>query len=120
MKRTINPKSTKKLKGTRGCTVKHFAFCYNNKCPVYKKAKYSTSYWPQKLSPKSFKGIKKENKLDRLHYGKDMHRNNEPKNPMKKTANLYLNPDYSNLYNFYLKKETFSNSKDTKIKNYAA
>ena len=41
-----NPKEFKELKGTKGCIIKHFAFCYNNGCPVYKEAKYNASYWP--------------------------------------------------------------------------
>ena len=48
--------------------MKHFAFYYNDKCPVYEKAKYSASYWPQKLNLKQFKGIKKkeQNHFDKL------------------------------------------------------
>ena len=42
--RLNNPKQFKKLKGTKECAVKHFAFYYNNKCPVYKEAKYGISY----------------------------------------------------------------------------
>ena len=40
-----NPKGSEELKGIKGYIVKHFAFYYDNKCPVYKEAKYSTSYW---------------------------------------------------------------------------
>jgi len=40
------PQNTKELKGTKGCAVKHFAFCYNNKYPVHKEAKYGANYWP--------------------------------------------------------------------------
>ena len=36
-----------------------------------------------------------------------------------KGQNPYLNTDYNSLYNFNLEKETFSNTEDTKIKNYA-
>jgi len=32
--------------------------------------------------------------------------------------NPYFNTDYNSLYNFNLKEKTFSNTKDTKIKNY--
>ena len=53
-----NPRGFKELKGTRGCIVKHFAFCYNNGCPVHEKAKYGTSYWPQK--PSQFKGTEEK------------------------------------------------------------
>ena len=43
---TKTPQNTKELKRTRGCVVKHFAFYYDNRCPIYKEAKYSASYWP--------------------------------------------------------------------------
>jgi len=39
VKDTTTFKRIEELKGTKGCIVKHFAFCYNNRCPVYKKAK---------------------------------------------------------------------------------
>ena len=48
------------LKGTRECKIRHFAFCYNNSCLIYKEAKYSASYWPQELSLDQFKGILKD------------------------------------------------------------
>jgi len=32
------------LRGTKKCLIKHFMFCYNNVCQIYKDAKYSTSY----------------------------------------------------------------------------
>ena len=60
LKRTKTPQDIKELKETKGYTVKHFAFYYNNRCPVYKETKYGTSYWPQKPSPDQFKDIKKE------------------------------------------------------------
>ena len=41
---TKTPQDTKELKGTRGCAVKHFAFCYNDRYPVHEKAKYGASY----------------------------------------------------------------------------
>ena len=50
------------FKGTRECKLKHFTFYYNNSCPVHKEAKYNINYWPQELSLKQFKGIKKEDK----------------------------------------------------------
>jgi len=46
-----------------------------------------------------------------------MHSNNEPEN-LKRTVNLYFNLNYNSLYNFNSKEETFSNTKDTKIKSY--
>ena len=95
--------------------MKHFAFYYDDRCPVHKKAKYGASYWPQKSSPDKFKDTEEEDKQDRLYYGKDMHRNDEPKNPQK-TANPYLNTDYNSLYNYNPEEEIFSNTKDTQIK----
>jgi len=44
LKGTKTPQDTKELKRTKGYAVKHFAFCYNNRCPVHKKAKYGASY----------------------------------------------------------------------------
>jgi len=49
--RLSNPKKSKELKGTKKCVVKHFVFYYDDRCPVYKKAKYSANYWLQKPSP---------------------------------------------------------------------
>ena len=57
---TKTPQNTKELKGIKRCTVKHFVFYYNNKCSVYKEAKYGISYWPQELSPEQFRDIKEE------------------------------------------------------------
>ena len=54
------PKRAEKFKGTKGCTVKHFIFCYDNSCQVHKETKYNASYWPQKPSPNKFKDTKKE------------------------------------------------------------
>ena len=48
-----------------------------------------------------------------------MHKNNEPKD-LKRTANPYLNTDYNSLYNFNPEEETFSDTKDTKIRSYTA
>jgi len=59
--------------------------------------------------------MQKEDKQNRLHYGKDMHRNNKPKNS-KKTANPYLNTNYNSFYNYNPEKETFSNTENTQIK----
>jgi len=90
--------------------VKYFAFCYNNGCQVHKEAKYGISYWPQELSPDKFKDTKKEKDTkDRIWYGKNIYRNNQPENQ----KNLYLNTDYNNLYNFNSEEETFSNTKNT-------
>ena len=57
VKGTIIPREVKEFKGTRGYIVKYFAFYYNNRCYIYKEAKYRVSYQPQELKPKSFKGI---------------------------------------------------------------
>ena len=43
--------------------LKHFAFYYNDKCPVHKKAKYSASYWLQESKSEQLRGIKEEDKL---------------------------------------------------------
>ena len=56
VKGTIVPREVEEFKGTRGCVVKYFAFCYNNRYYIYKEAKYKVSYQPQELKPKSFKG----------------------------------------------------------------
>ena len=72
----ITPKRIKEFKGTKGCVVKHFAFCYNNSCPVHEEVKYGTSYWLQEPSPDKFKGTEeKEDVEDRIWYGKDTHGN---------------------------------------------
>ena len=51
----------------KGCTVKHFAFCYNNRYPVYKEAKYGASYWPQKPESKQLKRIEKADRIQELN-----------------------------------------------------
>jgi len=33
------------LRGTKECSIKHFAFYYNNTCQIYEDAKYGVSYW---------------------------------------------------------------------------
>jgi len=45
LKGTQKPQDTEELKGTKRYVLKHFAFYYNNKCPVYKEAKYGANYW---------------------------------------------------------------------------
>jgi len=37
-------KRIEEFKGIKGCVVKHYAFYYNNRCPVYKETKYGASY----------------------------------------------------------------------------
>ena len=44
---------------TKGYSIKHFTFCYNNACQIYKNVKYSVSYQPQKLELLGFKGTNK-------------------------------------------------------------
>ena len=46
IKRFKGVNKKEKFKGTQKCKLRHFAFYYNNNCPVHKKAKYSASYWP--------------------------------------------------------------------------
>ena len=43
--------------------LKHFAFYYNNGCPVYKETKYSTSYWLQKPELEKLRGIEETDRL---------------------------------------------------------
>ena len=70
----------KKLRRTQEYKIRHFAFCYNNNCLVYKETKYGINYQPQELSLKQFKGIKEENEQDRLWYGTDIYGNDLIKN----------------------------------------
>ena len=47
--------------------LKHFAFCYNDKCPVHEETKYGISYWPQEPESKQLKGIKEADRLWELN-----------------------------------------------------
>ena len=67
MKSIINPKLIKELKGIKKHAIKYFAFYYNNKCPVYKKAKYNASYWLQESELKQLRGIKEVDRLQELN-----------------------------------------------------
>ena len=58
--------SKEKLKGIKECIIKSFAFCYNNYCLIYQKAKYSVSYQPQELKLKGLKGTKEEDLLQKI------------------------------------------------------
>ena len=60
IKRIKGIESKEEFKGTQKYTVKHFAFCYNSMCQIYKEAKYSISYWPKELKLNTFKRIKEE------------------------------------------------------------
>jgi len=112
------PKRIEEFKGIRGCAVKHFAFCYDNRCQVHEETKYGANYWPQELSPDKFRGTEEEDAQDRHHYGKDMHRNNEPKDS-RRTANPYLSTSYDSFYDYNPEEETFSNTEDTWIRYFA-
>ena len=41
--KSINKKK-EKFKGTQEYKLRHFAFYYNNSCPVYKETKYGVNY----------------------------------------------------------------------------
>ena len=43
--------------------LKHFAFCYNDRCPVHEETKYSASYWPQKPESEQLKDIEEKDRL---------------------------------------------------------
>ena len=60
---TKMPQNTKKIKGIKGCVLKHFAFYYNNRCPVYKETKYGISYQPQEPELEKLKGIEEEDRI---------------------------------------------------------
>jgi hypothetical protein len=62
-KGTSTPYSEEKLKGTRECTIKSFAFCYNNYCPTHQEAKYGASYWPQEPKSDALKGTEEADLL---------------------------------------------------------
>ena len=50
------------LRGTKEYLINYFAFYYNNACQIYRDAKYSVSYWPQKPKLKQLRGIKELDK----------------------------------------------------------
>ena len=82
IKRFKGANEKKEFKGTQECKLRHFAFCYNNNCLIHKEAKYNVNYWLQELSLEQFRGIKEENKQDRLWYGTNIHRNDMIENPV--------------------------------------
>ena len=47
------------LRGTKEYSIKSFTFYYNNACQIYKDAKYSVSYQPQKPRLAEYKGTNK-------------------------------------------------------------
>jgi len=63
VKGTTTSKRAKEFKGTKGYAVKHFIFCYNNGCQVYKEAKYGASYWLQEPESEKLKEIEEEDRL---------------------------------------------------------
>jgi len=116
-----NPKQFEELKGTRGCIVKHFAFCYDNSCQVHKEAKYGTSYWPQEPNPNKFKGIEEEEQdyFDELDQDLMSTCSQKLAQIVMKGQNPYLNTDYNSLYNYNPEEETFNNIEDTWIRYFA-
>ena len=111
-------------------------------CPVYKEAKYGTSYWPQKFELEQFRGMEEANRLWELN--KDPTSIFSPKSVRKLimqkynkvTSNIknkqtsgkywkkigqkdlksikdpFSQQNCNNLYNFDLEEETVSNIKD--------
>ena len=64
------------IKVIRECLIRHFAFCYNSACKVYKDAKYSIGQWPQKLKLSHAKAIQElDDEQDRIHYRIDIYGN---------------------------------------------
>jgi len=63
LRETQKPQNTEELKETRGCILKHFAFCYDNRCPVHEETKYNASYWPQEPELKQLRNIKETDRL---------------------------------------------------------
>ena len=57
------PQDIEELKGIKGYVLKHFVFCYDNRCPVYKEVKYSASYWPQEPESEKLKDIEEVDRL---------------------------------------------------------
>ena len=58
--------SKEKLKGIRECTIKSFAFYYNNYYLIHQEAKYDISYQPQKPKLDIFKGTKEADLLQEI------------------------------------------------------
>ena len=55
-----------KLKGIKEYIIKSFIFCYNNYYLIYQEAKYSVSYWLQKLKLDILKGTKEADLLQEI------------------------------------------------------
>ena len=62
-KGTNTPQSESRIKGTRECTIRSFAFCYNDHCPVHQDAKYGASYWPQEPKSDELRGTEEADLL---------------------------------------------------------
>src|SRR6266700_880702 len=82
IKRFKGASEKEEFKGTQECKLRHFAFCYDDSCPIHKEAKYGASYWLQEPSLEQFKGTGEEDKQDRLWYGTDMYGNDLIGNPV--------------------------------------
>ena len=71
------------MRGTRECSIKHFTFCYNDACRIHEDAKYGASFWPQEPESRALRGTQEsDDRQDALWYGKDMHGNDAPEDPM--------------------------------------
>ena len=55
-----------KLKGIKEYIIKSFVFCYNNYYLTHQEAKYSVSYWPQKLKLDILKGTEEADLLQEI------------------------------------------------------
>ena len=56
------------LRGTKECSIRSFAFCYNNACRIHEDAKYGASYWPQEPESRGLKGTREsDEEQDRLY-----------------------------------------------------
>jgi len=56
------------LRGTKECSIKSFAFCYNNACRIHEDAKYGASYWPQEPESRGLRGTREsDEEQDRLY-----------------------------------------------------
>jgi hypothetical protein len=70
--RTVDDTPTQRndnvLRGTKECSIKSFAFCYNHACRVHEDAKYGASYWPQEPESRALRGTRESDEdQDRLY-----------------------------------------------------
>ena len=62
------------IKVIREYSIRHFAFCYNSTCKVYKDAKYGTRQWPQEPKSSHAKATQElDDEQDRIYYEMDMY-----------------------------------------------